>query len=156
MGEILKKRLKQDSFASVESEMVLNLMVTSYFLQNNLNEVLKKFDVTRGQFNVLRILKGVYPEGHARCDIIDRMIEPSPDVTRLVDRLEKAGYIERSRSQEDARRSITTITEQGLQKVEEINPEIEAFSKYIGNRLTEEECHKLSALCEKLYAERIE
>src|SRR5699024_10842009 len=125
MGEILKKRLKQDSFASVESEMVLNLMVTLYFLVNNLNEVLKKFDMTRGQFNVLRILKGVYPEGHARCDIIDRMIEPSPDVTRLVDRLEKAGYIERSRSQEDARRSITTITEQGLQKVEEINPEIE-------------------------------
>ncbi|HYW96466.1 MAG TPA: hypothetical protein VE870_12810 [Bacteroidales bacterium] len=79
MGEILKKRLKQVSFRSVEEEAVLNLLVTSYYLRMDLNEMYSGHGLTMGQYNVLRILKGVYPEGHARCGIIDRMVEPAPD-----------------------------------------------------------------------------
>lgn len=156
MGKTLKKRLKQDTLPSAEGEAILNLMLTSYYIRNDINNIVKESGLTRGQHNVLRILKGVYPEGHARCDIIDRMVEPAPDVTRLIDRLEDAGYVERHRSKEDARKSITTLTEKGVEMVEEIRPKLEDFSESMGDYLTKEECRKLSELCEKIYAERIE
>jgi DNA-binding MarR family transcriptional regulator len=156
MGEVLKNRLKQDSFTGEVQEAVLNLQVVSYYLRNDLNDLFKESGLTRGQHNVLRILGGAYPEGHARCDIIDRMVEPAPDVTRLIDRLVDGGYVKRHRCKEDARKSIATITERGLKMVEEARPKLEAFAESIGDSLTKGECKKLSELCEKIYAERVE
>src|SRR5699024_6815149 len=122
----------------------------------DLNDLLKESGLTRGQYNVLRILGGVYPEGHARSEIINRMVEPAPDVTRLIDRLADGGYVERHRCEEDARKSIATITEKGLEMVEQIRPKLEAHAETIGGYLTKDEFKKLSELCEKIYAERVE
>lgn len=78
-----------------------NLLVSAYFLRSKHDEVMTKFGLTLPQYNVLRILKGVYPEGHPRCEIIDRMIEPAPDVTRIIDRLTKEKLVERFNSPTD-------------------------------------------------------
>ena len=113
MSDVLKNRIQQQRFESPAVEAMLNLLVAADFMARKTDEVCASFQVTRSQFNVLRILKGAHPDGHARCDIIRRMVEQSPDITRLVDRLESQGLAIRDRSGEDRRLSITRITPAG-------------------------------------------
>jgi len=156
MGKVLKKRLRQESFPSVKDEVILNLLVVSNYLRNDLNRLCEEYGLTRGQFNVLRILEGVYPEGHARGDISQRMAEPAPDVTRLLDRLVGDDFVERYQCPEDGRKSIAKITDKGREKVKDLDDIITQTKNYIADRLTNKECKKLSELCEKLYEDRIE
>jgi DNA-binding MarR family transcriptional regulator len=153
MGEGLKQRIKQDRFESPVQEALLNLLVAADHLRNASQAVCEEQGITRGQFNVLRILKGVYPEGHPRCEIAVRMVERAPDITRLVDRLEKEGLVERSRAAEDRRLSVTRITKKGLQLLERISPHFELLSQELMRRLSAQEAKTLSALCERIYAE---
>lgn len=127
MGEILKKRLKQEKFSSVEQEVVLNLLVAANYLHSNLDAICSNFKITLPQFNVLRILKGAYPNGYPRHEIIRRMVEPSPDVTRLIDRLIKEGLVERFNIKKDRRLSLARITKKGINLLKKINPEIDKF-----------------------------
>ena len=76
-------------------------------------EALKPHGVTPTQYNVLRILRGSGEEGLCRSEIMERMIARVPDATRLLDRMEGAGLIERERSQVDRRFVTTRITEEG-------------------------------------------
>jgi MarR family transcriptional regulator, 2-MHQ and catechol-resistance regulon repressor len=95
----------------------------------------------------------VHPEGHPRCEIIRRMIQVAPDVTRLIDRLEKAGFAKRARSTEDRRLSLTLITTSGLRLLEKMQPEIESLDVTIRSRLSESDARTLSKLCEKIYTD---
>ena len=155
MGDILKKRLKQENFSSVEQEALLNLFVTSNYLHLKLEEVCSEFNITLAQFNVLRILKGAYPEGHPRGEIIKRMVEPAPDVTRLIDRLIKGGLVERYSSKDDRRLSLARITKKGVNLLSKINPEVDKFIFDYSSSLTKSEKENLSRICEKLYAKEI-
>lgn len=152
MGDGLRQRIKQERFSSPAQEAFLNLMVAADHLQSVAQTICEAYGLTRGQYNVLRILKGVYPAGHPRCEIAVRMIERAPDITRLVDRLEKHGLVERGRGDEDRRQSVTRITRKGIQLLERLNPQLEVGHKDISNRLSAAECRKLSELCERIYA----
>lgn len=156
MGEALKRRLRQNKFPNVEAEAVLNLLVTSYYLRTDINGVCNEYGLTDSQYNVLRILEGAYPEGHARCDIIQRMVEPSPDVTRLVSRLVDDGYVERCQCPEDGRKSIARITDKGRKKVKEMGDTVSRMNQHLLKHLTREECQTLSELCEKIYKDKFE
>ena len=114
MGNILKQRLKQKKFKNIENEAILNLFVASNYLRGKIEIVCNDQGITHSQFNVLRILKGVHPGGYPRHDIISRMVEPAPDVTRLIDRLIKEGLVERYYSEEDRRLSCSRITKKEL------------------------------------------
>jgi DNA-binding MarR family transcriptional regulator len=116
---------------------------------------MNKHGLTMPQYNVLRILKGVYPEGHPRCDIISRMIEPAPDVTRIIDRLLKDKLVERFNSSEDKRLSMTRITEKGIKLVEEVHPEVQALGQYVSSTLSNTEKKQLSDLLEKVYGSEV-
>lgn len=151
MGEILKQRLKQGRFESIEQEVFLNIFVTANFLRMKNDELLSKYDLTSPQYNVLRILKGKYPDGYARCEIITRMMDQAPDVTRLIDRLIKDGYAERFDSAEDRRLSFARITQRGIALLEKIKPEIDASDNLISENLNKEERKQLSQLLEKIY-----
>lgn len=153
MGEKLKKRLRQSKFRSPGQEAVLNLFVTSYHLRHKFDAVCSKYGITNPQYNVLRILKGIHPEGYPRCEIIGRMIEPAPDVTRLVDKLIKDNLVERYSSKEDKRYSLTRITKKGLSLLEKMLSEIDELDNYVAHNLTETEMAELSRLCEKIYGE---
>jgi DNA-binding MarR family transcriptional regulator len=100
---------------------------------------------------VLRILRGAYPNGHSRCEVIERMVDRAPDVTRLIDRLERQGLVARERSSNDRRLSITRITGKGLELLERMRPSIDDVEVMIAGRLSPEECAAISAGCEKLY-----
>jgi DNA-binding MarR family transcriptional regulator len=151
MGEILKKRLKMNKVVLAREELSLNLKVASSMLSNRMDKLISGYGITASQYNVLRILKGVYPVGHPRCEIALRMIETAPDITRLIDRLEKQGLVTRDRTQQDRRMSITKLTEKGLNLVDEIKPIMDREHKNATKNLTEEECRKLSYLLEKMY-----
>jgi DNA-binding MarR family transcriptional regulator len=155
MGEALKQRLKQSKFESPEQEAFLNIIVTANFLRMRNDDILCKYGITTPLYNVLRILKGKYPEGYPRCDIISRMMEQAPDVTRLIDKLLKDGYVERFESESDRRLSLTRITEKGLALLEKIKPELDQMHRLISNNLTKEERKELSVLLEKIYAQSI-
>ena len=152
MGEILKKRLKQQKFSSVEQEGLLNLFIASNYLHSKLDAICCGFKITLAQFNVLRILKGAHPDGYPRGEIIRRMVEPAPDVTRLIDRLIKEGLVERFYSDEDRRLSLTRITKKGINLLAKINPEVDKFILDYSSSLKKSEKDMLSSICEKLYA----
>lgn len=152
MGEILKKRLKQEKFSGIEQEGLLNLFIASNYLHSKLEEVCSEFNITLSQFNVLRILKGAHPAGYPRHEIIRRMVEPAPDVTRLIDRLIKEGLVERFNIEKDRRLSLARITKKGITLLTKINPEIDKFIFSYSSSLTKSEKEMLSSICEKLYA----
>ncbi len=151
MGKALNRRLHQSQFENCEQEAVLNLFVSVSYVRQRLNTLLGEYGITMTQYNVLRILRGVHPEGHSRCEIIARMLEPSPDATRLVDRLAKTRLVEREDSMGDRRMSIARITTKGLRLLEEIHPLIAKEQKEILKHFSAKECRELSDLCEKIY-----
>ncbi|MDZ7622890.1 MAG: MarR family transcriptional regulator [Ignavibacteriaceae bacterium] len=148
MGEILKKRLKQEKFSGIEQEGLLNLFIASNYLHSKLEIVCNDFNITLAQFNVLRILKGAHPNGYPRGEIIRRMVEPSPDVTRLIDRLIKEGLVERFYSDNDRRLSLARITKKGIALLNRINPEVDKFLLDYSSVLTKPEKEILSNLLE--------
>jgi|SRR5690625_3883945 len=156
MGKVLKQRLRQETFPNVEAEALLNILVASHYIRNDTNQLCNEYGLTSSQFNVLRILRGAYPEGYARCEIIHRMVEPAPDVTRLVDRLVDQGYVERNQCPEDGRKSIANITDKGRKKIEEMDDDLSNINQYHTKHLTKQECKTLSELCEKIYKDKVE
>lgn len=155
MTHKLKQRLKQNSdFESPVNEALLNLLVAADVVRKRINAVCAEFGLTQGQYNVLRILRGVHPQGHPRCDIAARMLEEAPDVTRLVDRLERQKLVERDRAEDDRRLSIARITEKGLQLLVEAEPQMSEIGKSFANRLSNNEARKLTNICEKIYSEK--
>ena len=154
MSGALKRRIKQTTdFDSPAVEAMLNLLVAADFVRKQLDCLCGKYNLTNGQYNVLRILRGVYPEGHPRCEIAARMLERSPDVTRLVDRLEAGGLAARDRASEDRRLAVTRITEKGLRLLEEMQAEADSTDAFLADRISEKDCLALSRICEKIYSE---
>ena len=151
MTEALSRRLKQARFANPQQEAVLSLAIAVSTLNEGLDAICEKHGLTRPQYNVLRILRGVHPEGHPRCEIARRMIERAPDVTRLVDRLQARGLVRRTRGGEDQRQALARITAKGLKLLQSIQPELEAQTAARLHKLSERDCHELSRLCALIF-----
>lgn len=150
----LAKRIKQTKdFESPAQEAMLNLFVAAAYTRRQVEQVCQDFGIQFSHYNVLRILRGAHPEGHARCDIIDRMLDPSPDVTRLIDKLVDHGLVERSRSEEDRRVTIHTITEEGLELLRDMHPAITEVQERFGERIAQRDLEHLSRICEGIYGE---
>jgi DNA-binding MarR family transcriptional regulator len=102
------------------------------------------------QYNVLRILRGAHPEGLAIGVIRERLLDKTSDVSRLVDRLVKLGYVERKGSKEDRRVTHIFLTLRGLELLGQIRS-VDKFTKdELPKRLTNEEAQLLSALLDKV------
>lgn len=152
MGDTLKQRIHQARFDSPIQEAVLNLFVAAGHLRERVNQICGAYDLTHGQYNVLRILKGGPQHGYPRREILMRMLERAPDVTRLIDRLEERKLVERERSPEDRRLSLTRITPAGAALLDRLHPRIQDLLEDLGGRLDSNECRELSRLCEALYS----
>ena len=151
VGETLRRRLKMTRGSTPAHEALLNIFVAAGHIRVRFDQACAEHDITTAQFNVLRILRGTHPGGYARCDIVGRMLDRAPDVTRLIDRLEARGLVERDRSTEDRRRSVTTITAKGLELLDRMEPNIEALNRHVEERLSPEDRRELSRILELLY-----
>lgn len=145
-------RLKQRSFDSPYQEAILSLLVAADRVNREFETRCEHYGLTAAQYNVLRILRGVHPEGHPRSEIIARMIHSAPDVTRLIDRLERLDLATRTKSDSDRRVSLTFITPKGLKLLDEMRDEYDNINRVLADRLTEAEAHQLAQLAEKVYS----
>ena len=136
-------------FAGLEEEAFLGVQRTAGVLLQALARTLKAHELTPAQFNVLRILRGAGPEGLTCGEIGERLVSPGPDVTRLLDRLEKAGYVARTRDPDDRRVVRAYLVDAGRTLLDELDvPVGQALRELLGH-LGEERLRELIGLLEK-------
>ena len=146
----LRKQIRQTKpFANPQEEAFLNLVRTSNLLTQGFAGVLKPHGLTQTQYNALRILRGAHPEPLTCGDVGRRMITLEPDVTRLLDRLESAGLVERSRSSHDRRVVESRITDQGIERLAQLDaPVVDRVQALLGH-LSVEDVSALTSLLER-------
>ncbi len=145
----IEKEIKQKHFKSEYHKLAVNLSFTSSWLNMLHAKVFRSFDISQQQFNVLRILKGQYPNPSSLILIRERMMDKSSNASRLIDKLEAAGYTKRKQCPNNRRQVDITITDKGLQLLEEINPEVDKLKDALGS-LSIEEAKDLNQLLDKL------
>lgn len=127
------------------------LIQTANWIELKLKEEFKPYKLTHAQFNVLRILKGSKPRPLSAGEIKQRMIVKSPDLTRLIDRLCKKDYVKRVTCEENRRKVDISITDTGLQLLEELSPKIKAVSEeHFLQKISEEEAKSLNQILKKI------
>jgi DNA-binding MarR family transcriptional regulator len=121
-------------FHSIKAEVAVSILRTAALLERHFAQVVVRKDITMQQYNVLRILRGAGSEGMPTLVIRDRMIHEAPGITRLLDKLEKAGLARRDRSSPDRRQVLCRITDQGLALLDELDEEMRrADDRAVGN-----------------------
>jgi DNA-binding MarR family transcriptional regulator len=129
----IKSPVKARRAGVLEEQVFINLMLTSDLLARRLEPVLKAAEISPTQYNVLRILRGA-PEGLPCGEIGNRMITRDPDITRLLDRLEKRALVSRCRETKDRRMVLTRITEAGQKLLAQLDaPVLDAHHLLLGH-----------------------
>jgi DNA-binding MarR family transcriptional regulator len=133
---------------------IVNVMYTANWYKNHHQEFLAEYDISGQQYNILRILRGA-KDFLPMTEVKNRMIEKSPNTTRLADKLLEANYIERKRCDHDRRVVYVKITDRGLNILSEIDAKKEAQpNDLVKQHLTEDEARMLSHLLDKLRNEK--
>lgn len=150
----MNKKPTKRRVASLEEHVFVSLWRTADLLSRSVEKVLKAGDVSPTQYNVLRILRGA-PEGLTCSEIARRMITRDPDITRLLDRLEKRGLISRCRETKDRRQVQTRISPEGLELLAELDQPVTEIHRQQLGHLGREGLDSLQGLLEKArqYAE---
>jgi DNA-binding MarR family transcriptional regulator len=150
----------QQKFRNESQKAILNILYTGYYIQDRMNMLFKQYDITRQQYNVLRILRGQYP-GHASVNLIrDRMLDKMSDASRIVERLrlkdlvvrksaEKDKRAVRKSAEKDKRAVEVTITEAGLKLLSEMQDAVDQFESLLNN-LSDEETRQLNQLLDRI------
>jgi DNA-binding MarR family transcriptional regulator len=157
MDSVLQRELKQAKpFSSREHEALLGLQVAAQRAIEPWAQYLKSHNLTLAQYNVLRILRGAHPEGLTSGGVAERSISRDPDVTRMIDRLEKRGLVRRQRSAGDRRVVKVLISDSGLDRLAELDAPAEEMPKKVlgslGKRRLEELNELLGAVISELGA----
>src|SRR5713101_9329629 len=118
-------------FSTLEEEALVSLQRTADQLQGCLSDMLKPHGLSPTQYNALRILRGAADEGRSCSEIAERMINRDPDITRLADRLERRGLVQRAREEKDRRVVIARITPAGLQLLKRLDRPVEQLTRKI-------------------------
>jgi MarR family transcriptional regulator, 2-MHQ and catechol-resistance regulon repressor len=136
------------NFQSPQQKVIVNIRYTSNCLSNTQNSFMARFDLTMPQFNILRILRGA-KEPISVNTVKDRMIEKSPNTTRLMDKLIDKKLIERVRCDDDRRVVFVKISQEGLKLLSQIDNEFNSNSMNKVD-LSNDEAELLSDLLDKL------
>jgi len=146
-GRIQTEIQQTKPFPAIEEEAFLNLQRTADCLMAGLAAVLKPADLSPTQYNVLRILRGAGNDGLSCREIADRMVTRDPDMTRLLDRLEKRALVTRSRENKDRRVITVRISAKALELLSNLQePVEESHRRQLGHLGAE----RLRALIETL------
>ena len=139
-------------FHSIGAEAIISVMRTAALIERRLNTIVSREGITQPQYNVLRILRGAGEAGLPTLAIRDRMVAASPGVTRLVDRLERAGYAQRERSAPDRRQVVCRITAAGLSLLSRLDGPVGAYDDEAVDMLTAVETRELVRLLDAVRA----
>ena len=134
---------------AMEKKTLLNVMFTQNVVSERFNEILKPFDLSPEQFNVLRILRGQKGKPANMSMIQERMIAKTSNTTRLVDKLLLKELVLREVCPNNRRKMEITITEKGLELLLQLDPLVEAHEQSFSQNLTVAELELLNELLEK-------
>ena len=115
----IEDEINQRSFRNEYLKAKINIVYTALMLNSELNTLLKPYNISMQQYNVLRILRGAHPKPISIKLITSRMLDKMSNASRLVEKLRKKGLVERTPSEEDKRRADVIITQQGLDLLDE-------------------------------------
>lgn len=135
-------------FKSPQQKAIINVRFTSNWISNLQNGFMSKFDLTMPQFNILRILRGANEAINVNT-VKERMIEKSPNTTRLMDKLIEKGLINRIRCEKDRRVVYVEISSKGQEILTEIDHSVDNNS-FFTEKLNDTEAETLSNLLDKL------
>jgi DNA-binding MarR family transcriptional regulator len=145
----LEKEIKQSEFRNEYQKAFINILFTRNYLINQANAIFKKYNITRQQFNVLRILRGQHPNPISINLIKERMLDKMSDTSRIVARLLIRGHIFKNTSSGDRRALEVSITKKGLALLQETDCEVEAFEELLQN-LSSQEIQQFNLLLDKI------
>jgi DNA-binding MarR family transcriptional regulator len=146
------QRTPTETFRSREQQATLGLLRTADAIKRHFTHVIERHGITLQQYNVLRILRGAGPDGLPTLTIGERMIEQTPGVTRLVDRLEKKELVNRVPCPKDRRRVYCRITPQGLALLDELDEPINRADAHAVSVLQSADLDSLIALLDRVRA----
>jgi DNA-binding MarR family transcriptional regulator len=147
----LQKDIKQNRpFRSPGHEALIDLALTADVMHRRFAALVQPYGVTPQQYNVLRILRGAGADGLPTLDIADRMIEKTPGITKLIDRLEKRGWVTRVRCSSDRRQVHCRATEEGLALLARLDKEVIVAEETWTAALTVAEQKQLIGLLDRL------
>lgn len=141
-----------ETFRSREQQACIGLLRTADAVKRSLAQLIEPHGITAQQYNVLRILRGAGPTGLPTLTIGERMIEHTPGVTRLIDRLEKKGLVERRPCPKDRRRVFCQITPKGLQLLSSLDEPVNNWDAHAVGVLGTSELDSLIVLLERVRA----
>ncbi|NIG53013.1 MarR family winged helix-turn-helix transcriptional regulator [Chitinophaga sp. Cy-1792] len=146
----LEDELKQYKFKDDYQRALLNIIFTAGWVGVGLSQVLKQYDLSSQQFNVLRILRGSRPNPLNLLDIQERMMDRMSNATRLVEKLRQKGLLTRIQCEQNRRKVEIDITEKGIALLAELDPLIEENQRKMTETITPEEARQLDRLLDKL------
>jgi DNA-binding MarR family transcriptional regulator len=154
MASTIQRLIKQrKAFRSVEEEVFVGLQLVADRLMEPWERHLKEeADLTTVQYNLLRILRGADEQGLTAGEIGERLIARSPDVTRLIDRLEKRGLVRRRRDPEDRRAVRIAITQAGRDKLAPLDEIARAALKQLFDGLSRAQLNALRDTLDQVLA----
>lgn len=146
----VEDHLKTQKALPLKKKLIINLMLSANHASSKMAEVMKPFDISLPQFNVLRILRGQQGKPANLSTVQDRMINQMSNTTRLIDKLLDKKLVERSVCEENRRKIEIFITEKGLNLLKDIDPVFETTENNISDNLTTAEIQQLNDLLDKL------
>lgn len=147
----LQKELQQRKpFPSQHAEAFLSLVRTADQMQHELRLRLKPYGITETQYNSLRILRGAGKQGLTCAEVGARLVSQAPDITRLMERLERLGLVRRERGVKDRRMVLTKITGAGLQRLKELDPAVTNTVNALLAHLSKDELESMIYLLERV------
>ncbi|TDE28435.1 MarR family transcriptional regulator [Flavobacterium ranwuense] len=143
--DVLKSTITYDN----SKKIILNVLYTQNVITDNFNEILKPYDLSGEQYNVLRILRGQKGNPANMCVIQERMLAKTSNTTRLVDKLLLKKFVTRNVCPENRRKIEVLITQKGLDVLKELDPKVIAHEQFFSKNLSSEEIVQLNQLLEK-------
>ena len=143
--EVLKSTVPMDN----SKKIILNVLYTQNVITESFNEILKPYEISGEQYNVLRILRGQKGSPANMCVIQERMLAKTSNTTRLVDKLLLKELVTREVCPENRRKIEVLITPKGLEILQELDPKVTGHEEFFSNNLNAEEIILLNQLLEK-------
>jgi DNA-binding MarR family transcriptional regulator len=142
--EIIKSTIAMDDAKKV----ILNIMYTQNVISEKFNEILKPYDLSGEQYNVLRILRGQKGNPANMCVIQERMIAKNSNTTRLIDKLLIKEFVTREVCPENRRKIEVLITQKGLDVLTELDSKVNEHEQFFAANLSKNDLQKLNSLLE--------
>lgn len=145
----LEEEIKQEKFRSEFQKTIINIYYTNSYIFSKFQDLLSEYKLTVQQYNILRILRGQFPETASIGTIKERMLDKNSDITRIIDRLIIKQLAERKNSISDRRVAEIKITKKGLSLLEKMDL-VDLKSDNILSHLNETDLKKLNELLDKI------